>query len=70
MDADGGNEADLTNNTVIDDVPAWSPNGTKIAYQSYRGDWLTFVMNRDGTSQRPRTEVGEGSQNPDWQRIP
>ena len=55
---------------MIDDLPSWSPNSRKIAYQSFRGDWLIFVMNRDGTTQRPRTEVGERSQNPDWQPIP
>ena len=41
MDADGGNQENLTNNTAYDADPDWSPDGTKI----------TFVSSRDGVSQ-------------------
>jgi hypothetical protein len=38
---------------------------------SYRsGDWQIFVMNKNGTKQKSRTKVGEGSQYPDWGKRP
>lgn len=40
MNADGSGQTRLTSNTGVDAQPAWSPNGTKIA----------FYSNRDGTS--------------------
>jgi TolB protein len=36
MDLDGNNKARLTNNRVIDLSPAWSPDGTKIVYCSFK----------------------------------
>lgn len=35
MDYDGGNQTRLTFNSNIDYMPAWSPDGKKIAYTSY-----------------------------------
>lgn len=52
MNADGSNQTRLTNNTEHDFQPAWSRDGTKIAFRSTRdGDEEIYVMNSDGTNQ-------------------
>jgi hypothetical protein len=52
MNADGTNQVRLTNNSVVDDHPTWSPDGTKIAFVSERtsGGFAIFLMNADGTN--------------------
>jgi Tol biopolymer transport system component len=51
MNAKGSNLIQLTGNTETADlVPAWSPNGTKIALTSTRdGDAEIYVMDPDGS---------------------
>ena len=51
MNADGTNQVRLTNNSVVDDHPNWSPDGTKIAFVSQRpsGAFAICQMNADGT---------------------
>ena len=50
MDADGGNQERLTNNTADDDYPTWSPDRTKIAFVSDRNRGLLqiYVMDAHG----------------------
>jgi Tol biopolymer transport system component/streptogramin lyase len=49
-DGNGDNPLRLTDDTTPDWSPAFSPEGTKIAYQHYAdGDSEIFVMNSDGT---------------------
>ena len=38
MNADGTGQTNLTNSTAADHVPAWSPDGTKIAFAKEVGD--------------------------------
>ena len=53
MDADGGNQENLTNNPANDSQPDWSPDGTKIAFVS---------------GPRPYTNLRNGCRwkEPDW----
>lgn len=62
MNADGSNQTRITNNPAEDWAPVWSPDGTKIAFQSLRdepaqpkdcGDKCNseiYVMNIDGSN--------------------
>ena len=54
MNADGSSVVRLTNSGANDDLPRWSPNGTKILFQSGRdhpdtGYMDIYVMNSDGS---------------------
>jgi YD repeat-containing protein len=78
MNADGSGQVRLTNNGANDDSPRWSPNGTKILFQSDRdnpstGYNDTYVMNSDGTGQTRLTtdpnDDSSASWSPDGSRI-
>ena len=65
-DASGANEAD-------DDGPAWSPDGTRLAFLSTRDhlgdsdeDRELYVIDSDGTSERRLTENRLAEYSPDW----
>src|SRR5207247_10594250 len=47
--ADGSGLTRLASN-VADRVPAWSPDGGKIAFMSFRdGNWEIYLMHADGS---------------------
>ena len=52
MHQDGSELTQLTDNSVLDGGPAWSPDGTKIAFHTVRdGNLEIYVMNADGSGQ-------------------
>jgi Tol biopolymer transport system component len=72
MNADGSNLTRLTDNTVHDEGPAWSPDGTMLAYSS--GPTNTTVdinvMTAQGVHLRTLTDYAGRDESPDWQPIP
>ena len=57
MDPDGANVRVLTNNTADDVDPAWSPDGTKLSFDSLRDSSALeiYTMSPDGTGVRRLT---------------
>ena len=68
MDADGGNQENLTNHPASDKQPDWSPDGTKIAFVSSRkgGVYQIYVMDTDGKNVIRLTDGAGQKTNPDW----
>jgi WD40 repeat protein len=67
MDANGANQTRLTNNAAHDLRPNWSPDGTKIAFDSNRdGNFEIYVMNADGTNQIRLTTHLAHDYSPAW----
>jgi Tol biopolymer transport system component len=56
----------LTNSTANEGQPAWSPDGTKIAFASSAGTGGIFSMNADGTGV---TQLTTGGFMPSWQPV-
>ena len=57
----------LTQNAYFDADPAWSPDGTQIAYSGWpNGNGDIFVMNADGSNPTPLTATTENDAAPAW----
>lgn len=80
MNADGSGKTQLTNNPRSDSQPAWSPDGTKIAFtrrpqgedgvaDPQSGDGEIWVMNADGSGQTNLTNHPENDADPSWQPL-
>jgi Tol biopolymer transport system component len=67
VDADGGNLKRLTDNGYWDVYPAWSPDGTRIAFLSQReSDFDIYMMNADGTGEHLFYDSGSHDGDIDW----
>ena len=73
MDADGGNQQNLTNHPGDDHSPSWSPDGKQIAFSSFRRDrdgnlphFDIYVMDTDGGNQQRLTNNRKNDWNPSW----
>jgi Tol biopolymer transport system component len=78
MGADGANITQLTGESSapgqIDRWPAWSPDGTRIAFTSTRSDegWRIWSMNAAGANRTQittRVGLGQFDFEPDWQPV-
>ncbi len=81
MNADGTEIVRLTDNSTndpttalnesLDQNPAWSPDGTKIVFDSNRsGDQEVYTMNADGSGVTRLTDAASVDAGCDWQPIP
>jgi Tol biopolymer transport system component len=74
-DADGSNAMKLTDNGAEDDLVRWSPDGALLTFRTNRrGPHELYVMNPDGSDQRPLLPDGwdvysEHEWSPDGARI-
>ncbi len=67
MNIDGSGRANLTNCGADDDDAAWSADGTKIAFDSWRdGNWELYVMNTDGSDVVRLTDFDGRDKSPAW----
>jgi Tol biopolymer transport system component len=67
MDPNGINVTRLTYSSSLDAMPAWSPDGTKIAFVSSRDrNYEIYVMNFNGTNVKRLTNVRAIDLSPSW----
>jgi Tol biopolymer transport system component len=66
MNADGSGVTNLTNNSLSNGRPVWSPDGSRIAFDSYSGYNAIYVMNADGSGMKILTNILEDARHPIW----
>jgi dipeptidyl aminopeptidase/acylaminoacyl peptidase len=66
MNADGSDQQAITDNSMDDSDPAWSPDGSKMAFE--RGGDL-YVMNANGTGAANITSTPYQESRADWQPL-
>jgi Tol biopolymer transport system component len=68
MNADGSGQTMLTNSSKDETWPSWSPDGTKIAFESDQdGNGNIYAMNAsDGSNQTRLTNSTANDCNPKW----
>ena len=67
MDADGGNQRNLTNNRRWNSHPSWLPDGERIVFASKKDDNMEiYVMDADGKNQHRLTDNRHDDTDPAW----
>ena len=67
MNANGTNLQQVTNHPAGDQYPVWSPDGTQLAFESFRGgNKEIYVMNIDGSEISNLTNNSADDFHPDW----
>jgi Tol biopolymer transport system component len=67
MNADGSNQTNLTNFISPDEYAAWSPDGSKIAFQGTRNNHVDiYVMNSNGSNQTHLAAATLTNRTPCW----
>ena len=67
MNADGSDKTRLTTSPATNKSPAWSPDGTQIAFVSERNEETEiYVMNRDGSGLTRLTDTKRLEAEPTW----
>jgi Tol biopolymer transport system component len=67
MNVDGSGRIRLTDDPLPDADPAWSPDGSRIAFVSQRdGNEEIYVMNADGSGQQRLTNDPAADRFPEW----
>jgi len=67
MNLDGSDRRQLTDSPARDQLAAWSPDGRKIAYSTYRtGTHTLWVMDADGRNQHQVSTSPRGTMAPSW----
>jgi Tol biopolymer transport system component len=71
MTPDGANRTQLTNDPTDATGAAWSPDESRVAFETHRdGNYEVYVMNADGSGQTNLTRNGTTDYEPSWQPIP
>ena len=67
MNVDGSSQTRLTSNSATEVAPAWSPDGTKIAFDSDRdGNREIYTINSDGSNPVRLTSNAASDSDPNW----
>jgi Tol biopolymer transport system component len=67
MNFDGSNVTRVTNNPAADGHPAWSPEGTRLVFETNKdGRFQLYLINADGTNQTRLTNVAADDEHPIW----
>jgi dipeptidyl aminopeptidase/acylaminoacyl peptidase len=72
INTNGSGLQQLTDNSVKDGLPTWSPDGRSIAFVSDQGgNWAIWSISADGTGRRKLFNIGGDGLSADWvhQRI-